>query len=414
MDTKTLHEKFLECKQEIATDTRTMTPGCIFFAWKGEFHDGNTFADEAIEKGARYVVIDNPHFAKDERYLVVDDGMKALARLATYHRRQFNVPVIAIGGSNGKTTSKELVARVLGTQKDVVASLGSENNHVGVPKTLLRMTRHTDIVVVEMGANHLGEIADLCRIAEPTHGIITNIGRDHIGFFGGPGAILEANLELYDYLRAHNGQVFVDVGDVLLSKYLEGLSHTSYGEGIGGEFGVNLISGSPTLSFEWNKETITTHLAGAYNLQNVAAAIVIGRTFDIIPAHIVQAIVSYQPTNNRSQLIESEKGNLIIKDFYNANRTSMERALDNLRELATKHPDKESIAILGDMLELGEYSMGEHQAAVDYAQELGIHHIVLIGTEFQKTRHGESFFYINVDEAIAELQQSPIKNSVIL
>ena len=414
MDIPSLHKKFIECRQEISTDTRTLTPGSMFFAWQGEVHDGNTFAEQALKKGARYAVVDKPEYATDDRYMVVDNGIAALQELAQYHRKQFDIPVIAIAGSNGKTTTKELIADILRTQKDVVASIGSENNHVGVPKTLLRMTPQTDIVVLEFGANHVGEIAKLCHIAEPTHGLITNIGRDHIGLFGDQTAIIEANVELYQHLRTTGGYAFINKHNMTLMKYGSDIDHTCYGENLHNEFGITSKKTNPYVSFVWDSHKVQTQLTGEYNLENIVAAIAVGVYFGVTDQHIIQSIQSFVPANNRSTLVVTDRGNVVIKDFYNANLTSMKFALQNLVDVGRGYADKNTIAIMGDMLELGEYSMGEHQAAVDYAQELGIHHIVLIGTEFQKTRHGESFFYINVDEAIAELQQSPIKNSVIL
>ncbi|MCA9353044.1 UDP-N-acetylmuramoyl-tripeptide--D-alanyl-D-alanine ligase, partial [Patescibacteria group bacterium] len=414
MDILSLYQKFKECGQNISTDTRDIIAGSIFFAWKGELHDGNMFAADALEKGARYVVIDNPEYAQDERYILVENSIETLGHLARYHRQQFDIPVIGIAGSNGKTTTKELTARILSTQKNVVASFESENNHVGVPKTLLRINEMTEIVLVELGANHKGEIQHLCNIAQPNYGLITNIGRDHIGLFGDQTAIIEANIELYDYLKKSGGHILVNKHNMTLMKYGSGIDQTCYGEGIQTEFGIESLHSAPYVSFLWKQYTVRTHITGEYNIENIVAAIAIGVYFNIIDDNIIHAIESYVPNNNRSELIDTPHANVLIKDFYNANLTSMKFALQNLVDVGRVYHDKQTVAIMGDMLELGEYSLGEHQAAVDYAQELGIHRIVLIGTEFQKTHHGESVSYINVDEAIVELQQLPIKNSVIL
>jgi UDP-N-acetylmuramoyl-tripeptide--D-alanyl-D-alanine ligase len=409
-----LHQKFKECKQEVSTDTRIMNPGSMFFAWKGENIDGNTFAGTAIENGAKYVVIDNPDYAKGVEYILVDNAMETLQQLARYHRQQFQIPVIAIGGSNGKTTTKEFVSRILATQKNVVASFASLNNHVGVPLTLLRVTGNTDAVVLEMGANHLGEIAKLCQIAEPTHGLITNIGRDHIGSFGSQSAIIEANIELYDYLKENNGYVFINHENMTLMKYAAGIERTCYAENLNNEFGIASLKTSPYVSFSWKHNNVTTQLTGEYNIENIAAAISVGIHFNTTDDNIIQAIASYSPTNNRSEILETTTGNIVIKDFYNANLTSMKYALENLAHIKKANPEKTSIAIMGDMLELGEYSLGEHQAAIDYARQLSIDRIVLVGPEFQETEHNDIDVYANVDTAIFALQNSSIKNSVTL
>lgn len=414
MDIISLYNKFIECKQMVSTDTRIIEPGSLFFAWKGEHRDGNTYAQEALDKGARYVVIDNPNYFIDHRTIVVGDSIKIFQDLARHHRRQFDVPVVAIAGSNGKTTTKELIARILATQKNIVASIGSLNNHIGVPKTLLRITRETDIVIVEMGANHAGEIKSLCHIAQPTHGLVTNIGRDHIGSFGDQTAIIESNVELYDYLRVHGGNILINKNNMTLMKFAEGIMQTCYGENLESEFGVKSQNTSPFISCIWKGKHIETQLTGEYNIENIVAAIAVGKYFNIIDEHICSAISSYKPTNNRSEILVTEKGNIIIKDFYNANLTSMKFALENLRDISKENPNKKSIAIMGDMLDLGEYSLGEHQSALAYAHNTGINEIILIGSEFQKIDYDPSNSYIDVDAAIFALQKSPIKDSVIL
>lgn len=414
MDIVSLYKKFIECHQDISTDTRTMSPGSLFFAWKGENFDGNLFAQKALENGARYVIIDNPEYALDNRYILVEDTLQTLEELAHYHRKQFTIPIIAIGGSNGKTTTKELIARVLETQKNVVASIGSLNNHVGVPKTLLRITRDTDIAVVEIGANHLGEIAHICTIAEPTHGLITNIGRDHIGLFGGIGAVIESNLELYTYLKNNNGHLFVDKNNQQLLNYSQGLTQTRYGAGNEiSDFVVSSFVSSPFVSLAWKNNYITTSLTGEYNIENIAAAIAIGVHFNITEEGVIRGINSYIPSNNRSQIITTED-NIIVKDFYNANRSSMELALDNLEQISWVYPEKQTIAIIGDMLELGEFSHEEHQAVVDYALLKEFDKIILVGPDFAQTQYEGCNSYKNVEQAISDLEKSPLKNSIIL
>ncbi len=415
MDIFDLYQKFLECRQEVSTDTRTMMPGAMYFGWKGESADGNVFAGEALEKGARYVVIDNPDYYIDERTIVVPDTLQAFQQLARHHRRQFNIPVIAIAGSNGKTTTKDLVNSILSQQKDTVASISSLNNHTGVPKTLFRIHAETDIVIVEMGANHVGEIADLCEIAEPTHGLVTNIGRDHIGYFGDQTAIIEANAELYYYLQTTGGKVLVNKNNMTLMKFSGGNERLCYGEGLLGESGVTSLGTTPYVSFHWKHYTIETQLTGEYNIENINAAIAVAVHFNILDEYIIRGVVLYQPTSNRSELVpETEKGNIVVKDYYNANRTSMHAALLNLAALGKDNPAKKTIAILGDMLELGDYSSTEHQAVVDIARELGVDKLILVGPDFSATHHGDAQVFLDVNQAIVYLQEQQISDSVIL
>jgi UDP-N-acetylmuramoyl-tripeptide--D-alanyl-D-alanine ligase len=414
MNILSLYQIFIEdCEQKISSDSRMIEPYSLFFAWKGETANGNEFVAEAFEKGCNYAVVDDKKYVINNKCIFVPDSMRALQELARHHREQFNIPVLAIGGSNGKTTTKNLISHVVATQKDTVSSFGSLNNHVGVPKTLLRINSQTDIVVLEMGANHLGEMAELCTIAKPTHGLITNIGRDHIGLFGGLGAIIESHLELYAYLKKTNGHIFVNKEDNRLMSYLIDSKPTCYGNGKFHELCVDSLGSSPYVSVKWKQHTLSTQLTGEYNVENIAAAIAVGVYFSITDANIIHGIESYKPYNNRSEL-EITQDNVLIKDYYNANRTSMEYALDNLIHISKTYPEKETVAILGDMLDLGDYTHDEHQAVVDYAQDKGIGRAILIGPDFKSTHHREYQRYLNVDEAIIALQKKPIKDSVIL
>lgn len=411
-----IYRKFIdECRQELSTDSRQVIPGSLFIAWKGENDDGNKYAQAALEAGCRYAIIDNPQYAFDDRYILVSDGIKTLQELSAYHREQFNIPVIAIGGSNGKTTTKELARGVLQTEKRVVASFGSENNHVGVPKTLFRITKETEIALVEIGANHLGEIKDLCEIVKPSHGLITNVGRDHIGFFGGADAILKANLELYEYLKEHNGVIFVNKDDSILTQHLpEGSEVFFYGTSVGKEYAIFSEQTSPFFSYQWKQYTNTTQITGEYNLSNVAAATVLGIYFGIQDQNILKGIAEYAPTTNRSRVIETERGNIVIKDFYNANRTSMEHALDNLGDIKKRYPNKKTLAILGDMFELGDFSDEEHGAVIRKAEEIGIDELLLVGYEFSKTKPKIAQKVSDTDKAIEYLQKQNFENSIIL
>jgi UDP-N-acetylmuramoyl-tripeptide--D-alanyl-D-alanine ligase len=416
MDIISLYKKFIECNQIISTDSRTLELGSLFFGWKGEILDGNNFASDALEKGAKYAVIDNPDFFIDHRTIVVPNVIKAFQDLARHHRRQFNIPVIAIGGSNGKTTTKELVADILSTQKKVVSSHASLNNHIGVPMTLFRITNHTDIAVIEMGANHIGEIAELCIIAAPTHGLITNIGRDHIGHFGSQDAIIKANAELYDYLRLSKGEALVNKNNLTLMKFSEGVRQTCYAEGVIGEFGIESHDTAPYVSVIWKGSLIETQLTGEYNVENILAAIAVGVYFDIRENNIISALESYVPQNNRSEILETIQGNIVIKDFYNANRTSMKASLNNLAHIQKKYPEKKNIAILGDMLDLGEYTRMEHQAVLDYAISLDIKIIILIGKEFSQIKNIRDNVtqYLSVEQALLTMKEKLAGNSIIL
>lgn len=415
MDINKLYAKFIECSGEISTDTRTLMPGSMFFAWKGEYADGNDYINEALKKGARYIVCDNPKNEISDRFIVVKNTITALQNLARHHRIQFDVPVIAIGGSNGKTTTKELLAEILKQQKDTIASFGSLNNYTGVPLTLLRINQLTDIVVLEMGANHIGEIMELCKIALPTHGLITNIGRDHIGMFGGTDAILSANLELYHYLQQNNGYIFVNKNDSILMPKTNNKEKTiCYGIGLNNENGIDSLNTVPLVSGVWKNNKIKTQLTGEYNLENIIAAITVAKYFNVPDEKIISGIEGYQPTNNRSEVIYTENNNIIIKDFYNANRTSMELALDNLNKVSMRYPKHKALGIIGDMLELGDYSKTEHQAIIDYSKELGIQDLILVGPEFAQTNYHNYTNYIDVDAAIAEISKNQITHKCIL
>lgn len=409
-----IYKKFLQCEQCITTDTRLLQKGDMFFAWRGEQVDGNDYVKNALEKGARYVVCDNVDGIINDKCILVNDTIETLQSLARFHRQQFDIPVIAIGGSNGKTTTKELLTSMVKDQKDTIASYGSLNNHTGVPLTLLRMTQYTDIVIVEVGANHIGEIMDLCKIAEPTHGLITNIGRDHIGYFGSTDAIVRSNLELYQYLKDHNGFVFVNKNDHSLYKNIDGLSYLCYGVGLEGENGIESLSTIPYVSGKWKHHIVTTQLTGEYNLENIIAGISVAKYFNIQDDYIIKGIKNYVPSNNRSEIVQADSGNILIKDFYNANRSSMELALDNLAQISTKYSDHRSIAIIGDMLELGDYSATEHQAIVDYTKNLNIDEVIIIGPDFSKTKYKDIISYGKVEDAIIELSQRKFNKNIIL
>lgn len=335
----------------------------MFFALKGDSFDGNRYAADALEKGAAYAVVDDPSVAVSDRYIVVDDVLTTLQRLATYHRRVLGIPILAITGTNGKTTTKELVARVLAKRYNVAVTRGNLNNHIGVPLTLLSMKKGTEFGVVEMGAGARGEIEFLCNITLPDFGIITNVGRAHLEGFGGEEGVRQGKGELFDYLAAHHGIAFYCKEDPVLSDMAEERTKLL-------AKGYSVQGGA----------TLKTALAGDYNRFNVAAAVAIGDHFGVTPKEIVAAIEGYVPDNHRSQRVETERNTLIL-DCYNANPSSMKAAIENF---ARERSSKEKVAILGDMLELGEYAADEHRKVVGLLAENGIKKVMLVGDNFAK------------------------------
>lgn len=363
--TPELYGKYQECLG-LSTDTRQITPDCLFVALKGDSFNGNQFALQALHAGARYAVVDDPTVAgQDPRCLLVADGLTALQDLARHHRRTLTMPIIGLTGSNGKTTTKELIANVLSKNFRTYATVGNLNNHIGVPLTLLALNDTYELAVVEMGANHQGEIALLCSIAQPTHGLITNVGKAHLEGFGGIEGIRKGKGELYDYLAQTGGTVFINSRDTTLTAmYRERLksirSENKFAEAIfyPGE-PVDLLQESPVVMYREASQTqaITTHLPGRYNFENMLAALAVGHYFGVTADEASHAVADYNPTNNRSQLVV--KGtNTILMDAYNANPSSMAAAVEQFA--AT--PARRKLVILGDMYELGAESEAEHAA----------------------------------------------------
>ncbi|WP_017732815.1 UDP-N-acetylmuramoyl-tripeptide--D-alanyl-D-alanine ligase [Nafulsella turpanensis] len=351
-----LYEKYKDCKG-VSTDTRNLPEGCLFVALKGPNFDANAFAEEAVRKGARYAIISDEKYQKDERFLLVEDSLNALQLLANHHRRQQNIPVIGITGSNGKTTTKELIAAVLQQKYRCWATKGNLNNHIGVPLTLLNAPADTEIMVVEMGANKLKDIQELCEIAEPTHGLITNIGKAHLEGFGGFDGVIRTKSELYQFLLEHKGTAFVNSRNELLENMGKRFQDPIYYPAKEDYYHCELITADPFVELKAeNGEKITTRLMGIYNFENIAAALCIGKYFEVDTKKANEAVAGYSPSNNRSQLIEHENGNYIILDAYNANPTSMKAAIENFAAL--KRPKK--VVILGDMKELGSDTIKEH------------------------------------------------------
>lgn len=355
-----LHSLFLECSS-VSTDTRKIEKNSLFVALKGDNFDANTFAKEALEKGAKYVVIDNPTYLIDNRTLLVKDSLVGLQELAKYHRTFLGLPIIALTGSNGKTTTKELIHAVLSKKYNTLATIGNLNNHIGVPLTLLRFTKETEIGIVEMGANHQKEIEFLCKIAQPDYGYITNFGKAHLEGFGGVEGVIKGKSEMYDYLRDNNKLVFVNLDDSIQKEKSTNIKRFSYSlNDLTADVKISSIEANPMVRIMFNNQTIESHLIGIYNANNINAAITIGNYFKVSDELIKEAIENYIPENNRSQLIQ-KNGNEIILDAYNANPSSMSAAITNFIQLEKK----KKIAILGDMFELGEESLDEHEKIIN-------------------------------------------------
>jgi UDP-N-acetylmuramoyl-tripeptide--D-alanyl-D-alanine ligase len=426
MDIKELYKLYQQHPQ-ITTDSRDCPEGSIFLALKGESFNGNIFAESAIEKGCAYAIIDEPEYKKDDRFILVDNCLQTFKDLAREHRRQFDIPIIGITGTNGKTTTKELIRAVLSECYNVMATEGNFNNDVGVPKTLFRLNKDHDIAVVEMGASHPGDIKTLVEAAEPNCGLITNVGRAHLQGFGSFEGVCKTKGELYDFLCAHECPVFVNRDNEHLMQMINERRKPEtdiyyYGQSDNSDILIRgeVISCAPFLKFRWREQdadagytsewlTVQTHLIGAYNLDNMLAAITIGYVNNIPFDKINHALENYVPTNNRSQLTETEHNHLIV-DAYNANPTSMKAAIDNFRlmEVSPK------MAILGMMGELGDVSQEEHQKIITLLEEAHFNEVWLVGSEFQKANSSFRTF-ANVDEVKATIaQQQPTGRYILI
>ncbi len=391
MQIAALYEIFKKSRK-VQTDTRKMAAGEIFFALKGPNFNGNHYALKALEQGAAAVVVDEVQGITDDRIFVVDDALKALQDLARHHRLQLSIPFIAITGSNGKTTTKELVHAVLSSHFKTATTQGNLNNHIGVPLTILSIPDDAEMAVIEMGANHQKEIAGYCQIALPTHGLITNCGKAHLEGFGGVDGIRKGKGELYDFLRESNGTVFVnsDMAD-LMGMSLGMQNRIFYGQSKG-SFNAEMAKANPLLTVEisrldWGLHHLHTNLVGSYNLANIEAAICIGDHFGIPFPKIAQAIATYVPNNARSQLM-TKGTNSIFLDAYNANPSSMKVAIENFAK--QNHPNK--WLLLGAMMELGEESIPEHQTLVDLLQSLNLAQVILVGGDFGNIKQHYPYF----------------------
>ena len=388
----------------VTTDTRNIKENSIFFALKGDNFNGNKFARKAIKDGCHYAIIDQSEFQLNEKYILVDDVIKCLQNLATYHRDQIMIPVIGITGTNGKTTSKELIYSCLSTELNTLATDGNYNNHIGVPLTLLRANKEHDIAIIEMGANHENEITYLCEIAKPNYGIITNIGKAHLEGFKNIEGVKKTKKELYDYIKTNNGKIFINNEDTVLKEISKDIKIISYG--LNGEINGSIKESSIFTNVEFNSQIIETQLIGAYQFYNIMLSIAVATHFGIKLKNISKALTSYKPNNNRSQVIKT-KFNTIILDAYNANPSSMYEMINSFSKIQKKN----KICILGDMAELGEYSKKEHLNLIHLLENLKIN-CLFVGNEFSKLNKTSSF--VDVENLINYLKKKQIKDSTIL
>lgn len=400
MELDQLHQLFLN-SSGISTDTRNIVPDSIFFALKGSNFNGNAYAQDALSKGAKYAIIDEEEYALSSSYILVDDVLSYLQKLARFHRSQLNCPVLGITGTNGKTTTKELINAVLKKKYSVACTKGNLNNHIGVPLTILNTKLDAEFLIVEMGANHQNEIKFLAEIADINFGIITNIGKAHLEGFGSIEGVTKTKKELYDYIKKHSGTIFINKEDKLLQQISSGINKVEYSTNENN-------NGSPFASVVHFDEIITSKLIGSYNCTNIQAAICIGLYFNVSQQDIKLAIENYTPTNNRSQLEKTNKGNSLIIDYYNANPTSMINAIQSFYSIKSDN----KVFILGDMLELGETSINEHQKIIDELIKTNSD-AVLIGIEFGKCQH-EFPHFDNINQAKEWIKQTSFKNCFVL
>lgn len=414
-----LHNHFLK-HPEVCTDTRALKKGAIFFALKGDNFNANQFAEKALEEGCALAVIDEAVYKKDDRYFLVKDVLEALQQLANYHRRQLDIPILAITGTNGKTTSKELVNAVLTEKYNVLATKGNLNNHIGVPLTLLGIKKEHELAIIEMGANHQGEIAMLCKIAEPNHGMITNIGKAHLEGFGGAEGVVKAKNELYDYIKKHKGKLFVNADNELLMKLSSGGDRITFGTSEASEYIGMLVESNPFVKLKSKsgndaqaiekKKIIETALIGKYNFENILAAACIGHYFKVTEEQIKNGLEKYVPSNNRSQVMQTAN-NLVLLDAYNANPSSMNAAIENFAQM--ERTDK--LVILGDMLELGQETEKEHRQIIELLKQKNIVNAILVGPHFMKAAQAPfTNLFQTSEEALNYLKAFPVRNATVL
>lgn len=386
----------------VDTDTRNIRKNSLFFALKGDSFNGNKFAQDALQKGARFAIIDDEKYFVHNSTILVDDALKTLQDLANFHRHKLKIPIIGLTGSNGKTTTKELINAVLSKKYKTTATKGNLNNHIGVPLTLLSIDLDTEIGIIEMGANHQKEIAFLSSICEPDYGYITNFGKAHLEGFGGVKGVIKGKSELYDYIRDHNKTVFINPNDTIQLEKTKNMNVYQF------EKSLSFMDANPFVQLSFQSEIIKSNLIGKYNYNNIAIACTIGNHFNVSNTNIKEAIESYIPSNNRSQVIETDF-NKIILDAYNANPTSVRAALESFSNI--KEPQK--TVIIGDMFELGKSSTEEHQAIAILIEHLKFNNTFLVGANFYKTKTQNRKFN-NFDALQTYLKKNPLKHQSIL
>ncbi|HIA11002.1 MAG TPA: UDP-N-acetylmuramoyl-tripeptide--D-alanyl-D-alanine ligase [Flavobacteriales bacterium] len=417
MEIQELH-KIYSKHSVVSTDTRNIAPNSLFFALRGENFDGNEFAAEALKQGSIFAIVDEPSVAEDDKCILVDDVLKTLQDLATYHLQQKNVQVIAITGTNGKTTTKELLNAVLSKKFNVHATKGNLNNHIGVPLTILSMKSAAELLVVELGANHIGEIEKLCVIAQPSFGLITNIGKAHLEGFGSLEGVVKAKKELYQYIADHKGTLFVNGSDDRLLDLSKGARRILYGSADSNDCVCKVEECNPFVVVKWVRREnkvdkqyeVASKIFGEYNFDNIAAAICIGNSFGIAPQDITTAIEDYLPANNRSQILETDF-NRIVLDAYNANPMNMKAALESFHQMESDN----KVLIIGDMLELGSYTQEEHLAILEQVRKQQFDNVFLVGENFGRIKDSISCTHFNtVQQAKDYLVETPVRNSLIL
>jgi UDP-N-acetylmuramoyl-tripeptide--D-alanyl-D-alanine ligase len=408
MELQKIYDIFLECNQEICTDTRAVKEGALFIALSGANFNGNEFIAKALDLGCLFAISDEPKYASHENVVLVDDVLGLLQELANFHRNLFKIPVLGITGTNGKTTTKELLTSVLSEKYNVLSTIGNLNNHIGVPLTLLRLRKEHDFAIIEMGANHVGDIKELCEISEPNFGVITNIGKAHLEGFGSFQNIISTKTELYDFVEEAKGHTFVNLNERELVKASSLLSHPIFYGG-NSELNFELQKGTELLSLNINNQSIHSKLFGNYNSNNVLTAFKIGDYFEVDEQLIKKALEAYTPTNNRSQRTKTKRGNILILDAYNANPTSMNLAIDEFSELSS-----DKVYILGEMRELGNISNEEHLKVMDRLSDES-NTVFYVGMAFKKfeNRYPQNF-YANIDKLLASKKLEEISNSNIL
>lgn len=408
MTIEQLHQLFLEFPQ-VCTDTRKISPNCIFFALKGDNFNGNKYAAQALEKGASYAIVDEEEFTGSNNTILVKNVLTTLQNLSQFHRNYCKAIVIGLTGSNGKTTTKELITAVLSKKYKTIATKGNLNNHIGVPLTLLSITPDTEMAIVEMGANHLKEIEFLCKLVEPDFGYITNFGKAHLEGFGSEEGVIKGKSELYDFLTSHNKSVFFNADDPIQKEKLSTvIKKFGFSQNDNEFFNIKLLGADPFVKIAVGDIHITTQLVGSYNFTNCCAAILIGKYFNVEMDEIKKGIENYIPQNNRSQIID-KNGHHIILDAYNANPTSMKAALENFQQLKADY----KVAFLGDMFELGKTAEKEHQEICNIATNMNFDQVFLIGENFFKTKSDYSKFK-SFDHLKETLNNKTLKNATIL